>query len=191
VYIRYTGIVIAYSQPAIESAHQRFTATIKTMQLLAMTTRKVQRFGPSTHVQHADDVDDGADIDDLGLTLVDDAEVDDDDAELDDDSAPMDDFRRLYGHVINGAEKLCIGGATLAVKSPFDQRVLCHVAVGGAADVAAAVDAASAAFEDGRWSDVPARQRARVLLKAAALLTERLPALAALESAQVYIYTYI
>merc|ERR1719265_328981 len=47
-----------------------------------------------------------------------------------------------------------------------------------------AIDSASAAFEDGRWSGMEPRDRARILNKAAELLRDRIPHMAALETLQ-------
>lgn len=72
----------------------------------------------------------------------------------------------------------------LEVRSPFDQSLVTTVAAAKAADVDVAVAAAAAAFADGRWSGLQPRQRARVLLKTAQLLTDEIGWLAEAESQQ-------
>ena len=47
-----------------------------------------------------------------------------------------------------------------------------------------AIDSASAAFEDGRWSGMQPRDRARILNRAAELLRAEIPRMAALETLQ-------
>ena len=57
-----------------------------------------------------------------------------------------------------------------------------RVAEAREADAQRAVLSAKAAFEDGRWSKVAPRDRARILTKAAGMLKERLPELARIET---------
>ena len=102
----------------------------------------------------------------------------------------------LWAHFIDGKERYCesnvgragglaaeVSGA-LQLRSPFDGTPVCMVSMGEKADVDRAVAAAAAAHADGRWSGLPARQRARVLLKAASLLADNLGWLAEAESRQ-------
>ena len=92
-------------------------------------------------------------------------------------------MKPTYGHYIDGAE--VVGGhEILEVRSPFDQSLVTTVAAAKAADVDVAVAAAAAAFADGRWSGLQPRQRARVLLKTAQLLTDEIGWLAEAESRQ-------
>mmetsp|Transcript_46087 Transcript_46087/g.148454 ORF Transcript_46087/g.148454 Transcript_46087/m.148454 type:complete len:497 (-) Transcript_46087:297-1787(-) len=92
-------------------------------------------------------------------------------------------MKPTYGHYIDGAE--VVGGhEMLEVRSPFDQSLVTTVAAAKAADVDVAVAAAAAAFADGRWSGLQPRQRARVLLKTAQLLTDEIGWLAEAESRQ-------
>jgi gamma-glutamyl-gamma-aminobutyraldehyde dehydrogenase len=73
---------------------------------------------------------------------------------------------RLDGRlVIDGERRATQAGETFEKRSPIDARVLGPVARGQAADVDAAVRAARAAFEDGRWAGKPPAQRKRVLQK--------------------------
>ncbi len=84
--------------------------------------------------------------------------------------------------LIGGEWTAAASGATIDVVSPFDGRLVDQVPRGGRDDVRRAVDAAREAFDTGSWPRLPPRARAEVFLKAANLLTQRLPALAELES---------
>jgi betaine-aldehyde dehydrogenase len=85
---------------------------------------------------------------------------------------------------------LYVGGATVRASSqeripvidPSNGQQVATVAAATGEDVVRAVDAASEAFRDGRWSRLPHAERARVLLKVADLIEERLGALAEVES---------
>ena len=92
----------------------------------------------------------------------------------------------FWGHWIDGSEVLHANPTAVNTKigSPFDGTPVCTVLAGEKADVDRAVAAAAAAHADGRWSGLPARQRARVLLKAASLLADNLGWLAEAESRQ-------
>jgi len=72
-------------------------------------------------------------------------------------------------------------GKTREIVNPATEGVLALAAEGGAADVEAAVKAAKAAFDDGRWSRKSPAERAAALWKLADLLAENTGALAALE----------
>ncbi|SMF61971.1 aldehyde dehydrogenase family protein [Pseudobacteriovorax antillogorgiicola] len=65
---------------------------------------------------------------------------------------------------------------TFAVKNPYDQTTLAHVADGTAADATAAVDAAAQAF--GRWKKSAPEERRGILLAWADLIKDRKDALA-------------
>lgn len=65
------------------------------------------------------------------------------------------------------------GGATFAVVSPRDGRVLTHVADAGPAEVDLAVAAARRAFDSGPWPRLAPADRGRILLRVARLLEER------------------
>ena len=71
-------------------------------------------------------------------------------------------------HWMNDAEVASSGSATFEKRSPIDDRIVAHVARGTAADVASAVDAASAAAD--AWARLPAPRRGEILGRAAALL---------------------
>jgi len=85
---------------------------------------------------------------------------------------------------IAGAENAASDAATTPVHSPWDHRHLFDVAHATAQDVDRAVAAAATAFRDGRWWRQRARERARVLTKAAELLADAVEELAELETAQ-------
>ncbi|WP_028924680.1 aldehyde dehydrogenase [Pseudonocardia acaciae] len=86
---------------------------------------------------------------------------------------------------IDGKDRPASDGRTLAVRNPATGEHLFDAALGTAADVADAVAAARAAFDDGRWRATHPRERARVLNRAAALLAERIDDYAALETRQI------
>ncbi len=84
----------------------------------------------------------------------------------------------LIGGEWTGADR----GEAIAVVNPFDGTSLGTVPGGTREDARRAVDAARAAFDRGPWPRLPPRARGEVFLKAAQLLTQRLPQLAELES---------
>ncbi|SDU90438.1 Acyl-CoA reductase [Microlunatus sagamiharensis] len=86
---------------------------------------------------------------------------------------------------IDGVERPGADGETFAVTDPFSGEEVARVAVATPADVDDAVTAARRAFDDRRWRGVPARERARVLNRAAGLLADRIDELAALETRQI------
>jgi len=73
-------------------------------------------------------------------------------------------------------------GERMPVIDPSTGEEVGTVAAATAEDVKRAVDAASVAFKDGRWSRIPPADRARVLLKVADLIEERLMELSRIES---------
>src|SRR3981081_4937883 len=87
--------------------------------------------------------------------------------------------------LIDGKDVPAADGATFAVGNPASGEHLYDVAHATAADVDAAVAAAKAAFDDRRWCGMRARERARVLNRAAALLAERIDEYARLETLQI------
>lgn len=93
-------------------------------------------------------------------------------------------LKSSYGLWIDGQEVPAASGATMAIDNPATGETLCQVAEGQEEDMKRAIDSASAAFEDGRWSNMEARDRARILNKAAELLRARIPDMAAKESLQ-------
>jgi len=88
------------------------------------------------------------------------------------------------------ALKMLIGGEWVAasddakspVLSPYDGARLEEVARGSREDARRAIDAARQAFDRGPWPRLPPKARGEVFLKAAQILTQRLPQLAELES---------
>ncbi|HEY0249232.1 MAG TPA: aldehyde dehydrogenase family protein [Gryllotalpicola sp.] len=86
---------------------------------------------------------------------------------------------------IDGVDAPASDGGTFIVSSPVTGEPLYTVAHGTAEDVDRAVRAARAAFDDGRWRGMPARERARILNRAAALLAERIDEYARLETLQI------
>ncbi|MET0490063.1 MAG: aldehyde dehydrogenase family protein [Acidimicrobiales bacterium] len=75
--------------------------------------------------------------------------------------------------LIGGVLRPAAEGETFAVANPHDGSVIASVAKAGAADVDAALTCATRAFTEGAWPRMPAVERGRVLLRAAALLRER------------------
>ena len=86
---------------------------------------------------------------------------------------------------IDGKDVDARSGETLAVENPATGEVVTHVAVAGTEDVDAAVRAGAAAFEDGRWSKQRGRDRARVLQRAASILSDRTDGFARNETMQI------
>jgi len=85
---------------------------------------------------------------------------------------------------INNEWRPAASGGTLPVINPATEEVLAEVAAAEEADVAAAVQAARDCFHSDGWRGIPARQRGRMLLRAAELVEERRNELAKLESQQ-------
>ena len=73
-------------------------------------------------------------------------------------------------HLIAGRSVPASDGATMDVTSPIDGSVLTTMARGTAQDMNAAISAARAAFDDGRWAGQPPAARKKVLLKWAELI---------------------
>ena len=68
---------------------------------------------------------------------------------------------RAYKHWIDGAETRSSNEAKAERRSPFDGALLATFALGGAADVDAAVKAARTAFDHGPWRDLAGSERWR------------------------------
>jgi len=81
---------------------------------------------------------------------------------------------------INGQFVDALGGGTIAVLNPHDGRLITHIAAAEAADVDAAVAAATRAFP--LWSRMAASERGRLLLKLADRIEQEADALARLET---------
>jgi phenylacetaldehyde dehydrogenase len=88
----------------------------------------------------------------------------------------------VYGHLIDGNERDSADGRTFEVRNPANGALVARVAEGGATEIEFAVEAASRAFDDGRWSRLPVRERHRILNAFADAIEAALPALATLES---------
>ncbi len=86
-------------------------------------------------------------------------------------------------HFIDGREQPSQSGRTFSTIDPATGGQLGEVAFGGPEDVAAAVDAATRAFDDGRWRRLPAVERSRRLRAVAGALRERAGEIGAIESA--------
>jgi acyl-CoA reductase-like NAD-dependent aldehyde dehydrogenase len=88
----------------------------------------------------------------------------------------------VYGHVIDGREQPSADGRTFDVRNPANGALVARAAQGGAAEIGAAIGAASRAYADGRWSRLTVRERQRILDRFADRLEAALPDLATLES---------
>lgn len=86
---------------------------------------------------------------------------------------------------IDGNDRPASDGGTFTVVNPTTGEELYEVADGTVEDVDRAVAAAHVAFQDGRWRTIPARERAKVLNRAAQLLAERIDEYARLETLQI------
>jgi gamma-glutamyl-gamma-aminobutyraldehyde dehydrogenase len=73
-------------------------------------------------------------------------------------------------HLIGGKAVPASDGATMEVLSPLDGCALTTMARGTVADMDAAIAAARAAFDDGRWAGQPPAARKKVLLRWADLI---------------------
>ncbi len=85
---------------------------------------------------------------------------------------------------INNEWRPATSGKRFPVVNPATEEALAEVAAGDAADVDHAVRAAKACFESAAWRDLSARQRGRLLFRAADLLEARLDEFSRLESVQ-------
>ena len=84
--------------------------------------------------------------------------------------------------VLGGERKPAADGKTFAVIEPGTGQPFAEVAEAGPEDVERAVQRAYWAFEQGRWARLSATDRGRILLKAAALVRERLEDIAVIEA---------
>ncbi|MPZ10560.1 MAG: aldehyde dehydrogenase family protein [Kiloniellaceae bacterium] len=83
---------------------------------------------------------------------------------------------------IDGKFAPAASGKTFDCVSPIDGRVLTQVAAGDKEDVERAVQAARAAFEDGRWARRAPVERKKIMLRWAELLEQHTTELALLET---------
>jgi betaine-aldehyde dehydrogenase len=89
---------------------------------------------------------------------------------------------KTYPLYINGEFVAPAASATLDVIDPSTTEVIARVPDAGAADVARAVQAARAAFDEGPWKDTTAQDRGRVLFRRAEIVRARAAELAELET---------
>lgn len=83
---------------------------------------------------------------------------------------------------INGKFVDAVSGKTFATLNPATGKEIAQIAECDAQDVDIAVAAAKAAFEDGRWSQQPPKERKRALQRLAALVEKHSQELALIES---------
>jgi gamma-glutamyl-gamma-aminobutyraldehyde dehydrogenase len=83
---------------------------------------------------------------------------------------------------IDGAFRDAASGRTFSTENPATGEILTNVAAGDVEDIDAAVRAARAAFNDGRWSRTAPADRKKVLLRYADLLEANLEELATLDA---------
>ena len=89
---------------------------------------------------------------------------------------------RTHKMLINGKWVEAVSGKTFATYNPATGEVLARVVEGDHEDIDRAVKSARAAFETGRWSQLTASERGRLIWKLADLLEENLEEFAELES---------
>src|SRR3954470_14245657 len=98
-------------------------------------------------------------------------------------SEPARDFASGPHNLLIGGERPeAADGATFETIDPSTGRPIGDVAQAGREDVDRAVRTAREAFEDGRWTALPAAQRSRLIMRLAELMEENDQALAELES---------
>lgn len=85
-------------------------------------------------------------------------------------------------HLIGGVWKDSADGAMSERISPSHGVIVSRAAKGGGVDAAAAIAAARAAFDDGRWSGLSGKARAAVLMRVADLIESNIERMALLET---------
>jgi betaine-aldehyde dehydrogenase len=85
-------------------------------------------------------------------------------------------------HLIDGQWRDSADGAVSERRSPSHGTVVSLAAKGGATEVDGALAAARAAFDDGRWSNLPGKVRAACLLKVADLIEANVDRMALIET---------
>ena len=86
-------------------------------------------------------------------------------------------------HMIIGGEEVdALGGEIFTTVNPATGAALAEVPSAGAADAGRAVDAAHAAFEEGPWPRMHARERGKVLFKIAEAIRARVDEIARLQT---------
>ncbi len=90
------------------------------------------------------------------------------------DQSAIDELRQLplppQNHLIDGKNVPSSCGKTMDVVSPIDGSILTTVARGSADDMKAAIKSARAAFEDGRWKNMPPARRKQIMHRWADLI---------------------
>ena len=81
--------------------------------------------------------------------------------------------REIFGHVLDGTVVPSLDGTTMDVIDPSTGQAVAVAAAGSAADVDRAVRSARAAFDDGRWRNLPPLEKERRLRRLSALVAER------------------
>jgi betaine-aldehyde dehydrogenase len=84
--------------------------------------------------------------------------------------------------IIGGGEVDALEGETFTTVNPATGAALSEVPSAGAADVGRAVDAAHAAFEEGPWPRMHARERGKVLLRMAEAIRRQVDEIARLQT---------
>ena len=92
--------------------------------------------------------------------------------------------RARMAMLVDGEAVAAASGETFEVVDPATGTVVAEVPKGGPEDVDRAARAAYRAFEDGRWADLPATERGRVLLRLADAIRRHAEELAVLEVRQ-------
>lgn len=87
-----------------------------------------------------------------------------------------------YDMFVDGRSVPAKGGGYFAVENPATGSVAAHVAEGKAEDVEWAIEAGRQAFDDGRWSRMEPRERARILNRAAQHMVAAADELAEIET---------
>lgn len=85
-------------------------------------------------------------------------------------------------HLIDGEWRASQDGRTFDRLSPAHARLASRSALGGEAEAEAAILAARRAFDDGRWSGLPGKARAAVLLRVADLIEAHVDRVALVET---------
>jgi len=80
--------------------------------------------------------------------------------------------RAIFGHVVDGAVVPSLDGATMDVVDPSTGVAVAVAAAGSAADVDRAARSARAAFDDGRWRNLPPLEKERRMRRLSALVAE-------------------
>ncbi|HEV7980579.1 aldehyde dehydrogenase [Amycolatopsis sp.] len=86
---------------------------------------------------------------------------------------------------IDGRFTEAVSGETFESTTPRDGSVLARIHAGGAEDVDRAVRAARTAFDDGRWRELPPKERKRIMLRWAELIRAHSEELALLDTLEM------